>query len=450
MSSRNVGIIFSETSRQAFVERAVREGQVYRFRGSRGKVNWIAGEAYLAVNGLASVLRRIGVRFDILEEGDCASGDLMGYRTIFCPNACKLTDGAISGLFEWLKGPRRRLVVSGHSNMRIARLERFGKIVHIASTMFEQIGEILQGHSSVEHIRLWMGDRTDFYVDEMAYHIKSLLLSRGCELETASPWGEYDNVLVLRHDTDFSRDCSYLEYEVANGIPATYAVLADRNRRFHLSNIRPHSFLEVAYHYTSVKRGVKPDKKGITGVGLAAQAEKGSRNYGIPCVTLHKHGNAFYYPETVEAIDYVYEKYHRAIGMGTMFRFNNMRYSGDRAMSNSYTVKHPDVSVPFWFPFHMVMPTVERHKVLRGWDCTHFIEPSPGQLDMMFKNAERLPYGVYMVGYHPAHARADTFNPGGNYKWFLYAVEGARKRGWLIANYRTVCQMLNNMERNRG
>ena len=57
----NVAIIYSEASRQAFTAKAKAEDELYTFRGSRATLHWIKGEeAYLAVNGCASILRRLG------------------------------------------------------------------------------------------------------------------------------------------------------------------------------------------------------------------------------------------------------------------------------------------------------------------------------------------------------------------------------------------------------
>ena len=173
---------------------------------------------------------------------------------------------------------------------------------------------------------------------------------------------------------------------------------------------------------------------------------KAKRKFHIPCETLHKHWRYFYYPETVEAMDYLYDSLPETIGMGTMFRFNNLKYANNKSSAESYIVQHPDVSVPFWFPFKMVVTTTDQHKPLRGWDITHLMEPDPSLIDLVFENSAGLPGGVYMLGFHPAHARRPTFNPGGNYAWFLYAVNGAKKRGWWIVNYKTVCRRLNDWE----
>ena len=82
----NVAIIYSEASREAFAAKAKAEDELYTFRGSRATLHWIKGEeAYLAVNGCASILRRLGVKFDILNENEGLPGLLNEYYTSLLP-----------------------------------------------------------------------------------------------------------------------------------------------------------------------------------------------------------------------------------------------------------------------------------------------------------------------------------------------------------------------------
>ena len=118
MSIRNnVAIIYSEASRQAFITEAGNRGQVYQFRGSRETLHWLRGDvAYLAVNGVASLLRRLSIKFDILREEECSLKLLKEYHTLFIPNACRLLEQTITALEKWLGGDVK-LVVSGSTNL---------------------------------------------------------------------------------------------------------------------------------------------------------------------------------------------------------------------------------------------------------------------------------------------------------------------------------------------
>ena len=453
----NVAIIYSEESRQAFIAEAKTKGLIYQFQGSRGTMHWLLGDAaYLAVNGAANLLRRLGVKFDILREEECSEECLREYHTIFIPNACRLSEQAIAAVKRWLEGDAT-LVVSGRTNLPDYLLNC--KTIRLTTPVFEYAAGILQGATCIEPVRKLLGNKANFHVDRLAQYIKDTLLRHGGERlwqTRLKLWGKYDNVLVLRHDTDDSTDPSYLDYEIAHKIPATYAILPDRNMRFYLSRLDGHDFLEGAYHYTTAisrpwLQQVKPNKKAITGRGLAKQVEEAKKEFNIPISTVHRHWGYFYYPETIEAMDYLYESHPEIIGTGTMFRFTSLMYS-DRGPANEHlvneprTVDHHDISVPFWFPFKMMVSAIERHEPLRGWDITHRIEPPPSFIDTVFDEAEMLPGGVYMFGFHPAHARRDSFIPGGNYPWFLYGLSKAKERGWWITNYRSLLQRLNDWE----
>lgn len=108
-----------------------------------------------------------------------------------------------------------------------------------------------------------------------------------------------------------------------------------------------------------------------------------------------------------------------------------------------YVVLNPHVSVPFWYPYHLVISTVEKYKILRGWDISMFMEPTPDVINRMFDNARKLPGGVYMAGYHPSRAKRNMNFREDPFEWYKYLAERARDEGWLIATYRDVLKRLN-------
>ena len=444
----NVAIIYSEESRQAFIAGAKMKGLIYQFQGSHDTLHWLlGGVAYLAVNGAANLLRRLGVKFDILKEEECSEKCLGEYHTVLVPNACCLSRQAMSAIGGWLEGDVM-LVVTGRTNLPNRLLNQ--KTVHLTTPVFEYAAGILQGSTCMETARKLLGGKANFHVDRLAWHIKDALIRHGDKRlwqTRLKLWGRYDNVLILRHDTDAPADPSYLDYEIANRIPATYSILPDKNMEFYLSRINGHDFLESAYHFTTATSQpwlgrVKPNRKAITGKGLAKQVKEAEKRLGVPISTIHRHWGYFYYPETIEAMDYLYETHPEIIGMGTMFRFTSLMYSAGELR----TVEHHDISVPFWFPFKMMISATERHRPLRGWDITHRIEPPPSFIDTVFEEASTLPGGVYMFGFHPAHAKRDSFIPGGNYPWFLYSLGRAKEKGWWITNYRELLAKLNDWE----
>ena len=319
-----------------------------------------------------------------------------------------------------------------------------GRTLYFPFPFFGYVGAALQAHVCVEPIRGLLGSDGLFYIDRLAAWCFDVLTSHApspCWSVRLTPWGRHPSALVFRHDTDHSRDPSYLDYEAAERVPATYAVLLDDNRDSWLARLAPHRFLEGSFHYRTNREGrlmrllyrpagYLPDRRAITGRGLVRQA-RAARRAGIPIATVHRHAPFFYYPESVDALGALYTAFPDAIGSGSMFRWTMYRFSGAED-SQSYAVLHPDTSVPFWFPFKLVVAAVERHEILSGWESTHLLEPDPNLLERLFFHADAQIGGAYTLGYHPAHARRSTFVAGGNFPWFVWCVEEARRRGWWI------------------
>ncbi|MDD4985010.1 MAG: hypothetical protein PHQ43_04355, partial [Dehalococcoidales bacterium] len=368
-----------------------------------------------------SMLRRLGVRADIIGE----QIDVGQYDVVFYPHTGKV-------------------MLKGKTVCDLSEI--------FAYPIFEKAGQLLNGHIDLEGIPDKLGGDVDFYLDWVAWRLREALSKSGLALTeyVSNPWGDHSNVLVLRHDTDSSVDTTYLEYELANSVPATYAILPE-NCGFWMNRLSPHlDLVEASWHWASIG-GLpyitynKPSKSKCSKDGVYKQAERGSKVI-TAMQTLHKHGNAFYYPEIIDAMDFTYNRHPELMGMGTMARWHMIRWDESWEHRREYTVQHPHVSVPFWMPYHLAISSVSEYRTLRGWDMSHFIEPSPDAIDRIFVNAKRLPGGVYMVGYHPAHAKSDTFNKGGNFPWYVTLVERARDEGWLIATYRDVLKRLNDCE----
>jgi len=260
--------------------------------------------------------------------------------------------------------------------------------------------------------------------------------------------------MILKHDVDYSRNLEYLKFELENRIPATFAILVDRNREFWFSNIPENDFIEKAYHFPTNLRGflnnlihlLKLDFNKILTMrkNLYQQVISAKNNHGIPINTIHRHGSNFYYPETIDALKYLYKRLLEVKGSMTMFRFSNFQYSNS-SLRNRYTIKHPDVSVPFWFPFKLSEASLENNGEVRGWEMGQFIELPIKDIDSIFDFASDFP-GIFAFDFHPAHAKTETFNRGGNFEWFEYAVKKARENHWLILNYRDVCRKLDERE----
>lgn len=530
---QNVAVLYSESSRLAHVEEARRQDALYRFRGSGSVLHWVQGEhAYLAVNGLISLLRRLAVRFDLFQEEKVSLETCKDYDLIFIPNA-KSLEARTVGILREVSAGNTKLVVSGATNLPDDLLGIRGKTPSVTQgfvglqglpfsrtapclvspanytvflakaapgatslaslwefqncndpkamrtrelggdgiilsdralffpfPIFEFIGGLLQGHLDIEPVRDFLGEARNFYLDTMAALLMEVIGRYGWTgfgRVRIRPWGDHDHVLVLRHDTDSSRETAYLDFEKAHRLPATYAILLDENGDFWLQQTAEDRLLERAVHFPSNRlsrffgllptRSFRPDRRAMTGRGLTNQILRAREHFGAPCLTAHRHGGFLYYPETVEAMDHLYEHFPDLLGLGTMFRFTCFRYTGSRnSRRRRITVRHPDVGIPFWFPFKLQLCTVERSGTLRGWDSSAFMEPDPPMTELVFANAGLLPHGVYTMVFHPAHAKGETFKAGGNYEWFRYAIERATKENWWVAPAAEVYRRLNEWE----
>jgi hypothetical protein len=324
------------------------------------------------------------------------------------------------------------------------------QVLYIPLPLFETFGAMLQGHVNFEDIRSW-GHRYK-YLDWVGRFVKDLLEEVGWVhlwYVRLKPWGGYRGVVVLRHDVDGSKDTTYLDYERENQIPATYAILNDRHRKHWLKAVANFSAAEAAYHFDTGPGNLIRFifKKKTHGKRLWKQIKKARDRLGIPIITSQRHKDFFYYPEIVDAMDYLYKKESGVLGLGTMFRFTNFMFGG-KVKEGGYTnvVQHPDTSVPFWFPFKLWYTTIEKHHVLRGWDITHALEPEPWLTEHLLNQEDYLEEGVYTLGFHPAHCRGKSFRPEGNWDWFQYAVELGRSKGYLFTTCRGVFDRINLWE----
>ncbi len=530
---QNVAVLYSASSCRAHREEARRQGALYRFRGARGTVQWVQEEhAYLAVNGLLSLLRRLAIHCDVIQEDEASPEVCRAYDLIFVPNAGQLAPRCVASLGE-VSRARTKLVVSGATNLPDALLCIRSKTPHIPHgfiglrglplphpqpclvappgypvfrtipapgarglgtleelpgpdggeareleapgiivsdrtlflpfPLFEFVGGLLQGHLDIEGARGHLGDAANFHLDRLAWLLKELVprtVWQGFGQVRLRPWGAHDHVLILRHDTDSSQDLTYLEFERAQRVPATYAILLDDHAEFWLRETVGDPLIERAAHFPSNQmfrclglfpsRTIRPSKRAITGRGLARRVLRAARRFEAPCATAHRHAGFFYYPETVEAMDRLYEGLPELLGLGTMFRFTCFRYSASRGADRAVVpIRHPDVGVSLWIPFRLQVSTLEAHRTLRGWDSSALIEPDPAMMDLVFANAARLPHGVYTLVFHPAHARGTAFQAGGNFAWFLYAFERAVRGSWWIASAATVYRKLDEWQQLR-
>ncbi|HEY7436796.1 MAG TPA: hypothetical protein VIE41_16770 [Methylomirabilota bacterium] len=114
-----VAVLFSERSRRAYAAEAAARGETYAFTDAWGRARtWLKGEyAYLAPAAASVLLARCNLKHDVVAEGDLTDDRLAGYRAVLVPNAAHLAAETGERLERWLRGPERRLIVTGKTNL---------------------------------------------------------------------------------------------------------------------------------------------------------------------------------------------------------------------------------------------------------------------------------------------------------------------------------------------
>ena len=314
-------------------------------------------------------------------------------------------------------------------------------VLCFTQSIFEYIGSILEGAMSIESVRHFYPPF--LFVDELLLAIRNILEVHAPQLFQlrVPPWGPHDRIVVLRHDVDFSDDPTYARYEIDQGIPATYPLLLDEHLSTWLTLLKDQPNIEISFHYSSAQpeslrtrirthlariRGdvhwgaAHPGKRIMSKDGLLRQIHEAEAQ-GIRCDTAHRHENFFFYPETVDAMHYLYRKKKNILGLGTMFRYECFQY-GESAI----TVEYPETAVPFWFPYKLYYASTRHHEPLRGWDSTQLMEPNPQETYALLSS--KLENGVFTFGFHPKHAHSTEFNIKGNVEWFKAAIDLAKHR----------------------
>lgn len=234
--------------------------------------------------------------------------------------------------------------------------------------------------------------------------------------------------IILRHDLDHSKDTSYLDEEVKQGIPATHGVLKDENMDFWIKKLNPLKNHETVFHYETAERclketvkarwrgnkecHVKPAAQKIAGRGLEKQVWE-AKKLGLEFSSLTRHRGFLLYPEWIDALDYVYGRFGEITASSSMFRGSIMRWGVRYPDSHNVSVwHHPDCPSPFWWPFKIAHAGIQG-KILPGWEFSCFMETEVEHFQKIVKSKlPNLPKFLLTIIYHPAHSKAPTF-----YNW---------------------------------
>ena len=411
------------------------------------------------------------------DRGDWEECYVSGYRGYTCAVAeAAAGAAALADLYEF---------DGDLSSVETATTRRIGhaivateRTLYIANQVFEYLGGIMQAHINVEDVRLW--SNPTHWGDTLAYFIRELL--RGTEARqlwevTLRPFGAYDGVLQLRHDADHeadeSIDLSMLEYEAQNVVPATHYIMdpaycktrcTPMGGRIWVEETARYNFIEAAQHNDSVE-GDPP--RWITGTGLAEHLRESDLNLGLRSRTAGRHMGFLVYPETIDAMDYLYEQDPDLLGLCTFSLYDMLAYGernpdvivqGKHLTYATYDHARPEIpaAIPgYWFPYHVVVSTVDRQRSLRGWDVTHDTDCDYGRIEALFagrtsKNPglpSRLENGVYTIQYEVQLARDPYQNEGrGHLPWLRYAVAHAERCNYWLATKHALYERMNDYQ----
>ncbi|MXZ21704.1 MAG: hypothetical protein F4Y84_14060 [Caldilineaceae bacterium SB0665_bin_25] len=114
----NIGILWSERTRRANAEEAIRAGAVYTFEDAWGQEkSWLKGQyAYLAPSTVSACLNRFNLKHSFIGDEGLADR-LAEVSLLFLPSAHSLTRAAIEAISSWLERDDTFLCVSGPTNL---------------------------------------------------------------------------------------------------------------------------------------------------------------------------------------------------------------------------------------------------------------------------------------------------------------------------------------------
>lgn len=322
----------------------------------------------------------------------------------------------------------------------------------------------LQGH---DDLSAWLSWRNRLHwLDENALALTKLLDEVDISLFSGLPRLALEvpeRVLVLRHDLDNSRDETFLNAELMHGVPATHAILDDRNADFwieRLSQCPPH---ELAFHYDTARAvsfidrltakvtgrpvPIRGERGRIAAGGLSRQIARVRRRHGLAPSTLHRHLSFLYYPEWIDALDSAASD-SGIVAASSYFRGRVVRFGDPLDSSTVSGVDTPDVQFPTWYPWRPWH--VSEGRLCLAYEATTLIEPSPDLL-LQVMNYDAFPSAprVVLACYHPAHANTDTITPGGSAAWLQQILDEAEKRSWRFSTFSDVANHLKDVENRR-
>lgn len=352
------------------------------------------------------------------------------------------------------------------------------RTLFIANQVLEYMGGAMQAHVNVDDLR----DRynTTHYLDTIGYLLRELLCLLGLGDLFATQlrsFGVYEGMVVLRHDADVAPeealDLSMLQWQRANQVPATYVVLDPVVSPEHTNAVASKTWAEEAGRTNLMEVGLHNDgctgspPTYVAGRALCDHIVEGDRRLGITSATVGRHYGFHRHPETLDAMEYLYDQAPSLVGMCTFSVLQVIEYGvHDPAVtwlgrSITYSTRYradgwtSGAVTGWWFPHHVVVTTADRHRTLRGWDSTKESECDFDRIDELLASRNtkdpaqctRLPNPVITVQYHPQSANSASVNDGqGSLPWVRYLCLAAERQGFGLATKRTIYERLNDYE----
>nr|MDQ2735401.1 hypothetical protein [Pseudomonadota bacterium] len=346
-------------------------------------------------------------------------------------------------------------------------------VIYIANPVFELIGGMLQAHLNVEAVRHWA--KPTHWGDTLLYFLRRLLMDAGL----GGAWdtrlrsfGTYDGVLSFRHDVHGMRDYTMLDYQLQNLIPASYDIedpgfstnITEPMARDWVERATRNSFIEPALHNDS---SIGDPPAAIFGTGLFTHVMNAEKSLRFMVCTCGRHAGGHMHPETIDAMDYLYEHDPNVLGMCTFCYYHMIEYGvrdpnhivagviGGKELTYVTDVRRTIATPGIWFPFHAVVTTDREWRPLRGWDRTHEYDAAYELVETIFGGhsarragvEDRLENGVYSFQYHPELARDPSINDGrGSLDYVRYAINLAERSNYWIATQRDLYQRMGDYE----
>jgi hypothetical protein len=256
-----------------------------------------------------------------------------------------------------------------------------------------------------------------------------------------------------------------LDEERRRKLPATHAVLRDRNAKYWCQSIAQDPGHEVAFHYNTgsysryfnwIRRRLgrppatyKPARSLVTGKGLRRQVAWARRN-GIGTSTLHRHLSFLIYPEWVDAMDDLTQRYPDLLGSSSLFRGQVLRWGVDRVDGGRGTLTDfPDAQFPYWFPLRLGHAG-HGGRMLSGWETSSLMEVEPELVEQLLsKRTPGIPHNVFILNFHPAHANQSTLCKGGSLTSFTKILTLLQDSNCNVSTLKSLYTLLNTfIERN--